>query len=338
MKKQYVFLAAAIIVLSAYLALRSTDKIHYELPELPKIQKKDITALSMEKQGRRLVLKKDGDSWKTDPDKYLAASEQMDRILDSITSFALTDMVSQAKSYDRFNLTDHKKTTVKAFSGDKCIREFDMGGIAGTGRHTFVRIPGDDRVYHARGNLADLFTADIDEVRDKTVLMFNPNEIATVRLDHLDAVLIIDRAQVPESPAADAGVGEGGQEDKTSIRKEKEVTWKAADGRPVDEEALTRLLSSVSELKCQKFIYDRKKEDYSKPRYAVTFTGARPYVLSLYSEGPEEKEKPVSYQVVSSESDSPFVLPQWKADEIIRGIETLMKAAKPAPPEKKNNT
>ncbi len=325
MKKQYIFLLAAIAVLSAYLALRSPDNVNYELPDLPDVRKKDITAIKMEKQGHRLVLKKDGGAWKTEPDKYAASDDQVNRILDAIEAFTLTDMVSQAKSYDRFDLTDNKKITVRIFSGDKLKLAFDMGDIAGTRQHTFVRIDGDDRVYHARGNLKDRFTSDIDDVRDKTVMMFNPNEISEVRLDHLKESLTFSRVQVPESPAGDAAPGEGGSVQEESKQREKGISWKRADGQPVDEAALERLLSTVTELKCQKYIYDRKKDAFSDPQYVITFTGARTYSLFFF---PKEKEKQDGLPVVSSENSSPFILSQWKADEIITGIEAMMKTPK----------
>jgi hypothetical protein len=325
MKKQYIFLLAAIAVLSAYLALRSPDKVNYELPDLPDVQKKDITAVEMEKQGHRLVLKKDGGAWKTEPDKYPASDDQVDRILDAIVAFTLTDMVSQTKSYDRFDLTDDKKTTVRVFSGDKLKFAFDMGSIAGTRQHTFVRISGDDRVYHARGNLRDRFTADMDDVRDKTVMMFNPNEIREVRLGHLKEALIITRVQVPESPAGDAAPGERDPDQEKSKPREKGISWKRADGQPVDEAALERLLSTVTELKCQKYIYDRKKDAFADPRYSIAFTGARTYSLFFF---PGDKEKPEGFPAISSENSSPFILTQYKADEIIAGIEAMMKPTK----------
>lgn len=325
MKKQYVFLLAAIAVLSAYLALRSPDKVNYELPDLPDVQKKDITVIEMEKKGRRLVLKKDGGVWKTDPDKYPASDDQVDRILDAIVAFTLTDMVSQAKSYDRFDLTEDKKIAVRILSGDKLKLAFDMGNIAGTRRHTFVRIAGDDRVYHARGNLKDRFTADIDDVRDKTVMMFNPHEIREVRLGHLKESLTLSRVQVPESPAGDAAPGERGPDQEKSKPREKGISWKRADGQPVDEAALERLLSTVTELKCQKYIYDRKKDAFTDPRYSIAFTGARTYSLFFF---PGDKENQEGFPSVSSENSSPFILDHYKADELVAGIEAMMKPTK----------
>jgi hypothetical protein len=325
MKKQYVILLAAIVVLSAYLAFRNTDSVNYELPALPGVNKKDITVIEMENQAHRLVLKKDGETWRIDSNKYLAAADRVDWILDAIETFTLTAMVSQAKSYDRFGLTDDKKITVRVFSGDKRIRDFDMGSIAGTHQHTYVRIAGDDRVYHARGNLQNRFTVNIDDVRDKTVMMFNPHEIREVRLGYLNQSLSIARVDVPESQAGDAAPEEAGPDKEKSRPRQKEISWKRADGQPVDEAALDRLLSSISELKCQKYIYDREKDAFPDPQYSVAFIGARPYSLFFYPKG---KKNPDEFPAVSSESSSPFVLNQSKADEIIAGITGMMKTTK----------
>ena len=44
-KKEYIILALVIIALSVYLAMRTSDRTHYKLPDVPPVVAKEISKL-----------------------------------------------------------------------------------------------------------------------------------------------------------------------------------------------------------------------------------------------------------------------------------------------------
>lgn len=316
MKKEYVFLFAAIIILSAYLVLGGRDRTHYELPEIPGVGKKEISKIEIQKKDSRLVLNKVDDGWKIGPENYPADETKVDAMLDVISGLTLTAMVSESKTYDRFDLTDDGKIQVSGFTADDAEIRFDIGKTAGTRQHTFVLIPGDERVYHARGNFRTVFDLDTDGLRNKSVFKFVVEEIHAVVLNKGGDTLALSRQQA----GAEENEGDAAQ---NTEEKNPGFKWVSSTGRPADEAELNRMLSVLSDLKCQKFIYGRPKDDFSDPVYTVTLKGDRDYTLSVY-----DKQNPddAGYPATSSENDSPFILPKWKAEKIMIEFEELLKA------------
>ncbi|MGD2270829.1 MAG: DUF4340 domain-containing protein, partial [Desulfobacterales bacterium] len=156
-KKEYLVLAVIILGLVLYLHLRKTERTLYDLPEPPPVSAKDISKIEIEKADEKIVLKKRGDSWLLAPQDWPADPQRVKGINDTLAQLTLTAMVSESKNYSRYGLSQDKKISVRAWVGDTLQREFDIGNDVASSRHTFVRLAGDDRIYHARDNFRNKF-------------------------------------------------------------------------------------------------------------------------------------------------------------------------------------
>ena len=206
-KKEYLILIVIIIALGLYLVFRSPDRTQYELPQLPNVETAEITKIEVSKGDKSVVLKKEGDDWTIQPEGYPADGDKVKRMLEAVEQLAVTALVSESKSYSLYDLDDDKKITVKAWSGDKLQREFDLGKAASSFRHTFVRLAGDDRVYHGLGNFRGKFDQTIDNLRNKTVLSFDQEEIEGIRLTQEKEDMTFVRPQVPVEVSTDQDEG-----------------------------------------------------------------------------------------------------------------------------------
>ena len=65
----------------------------------------------------------------------------MVEVLDKIT---LSALVSESKSYDRYDLSDEKKLSIKAWEGETLKRDFYAGKVSPSSRHTFITLAGDN--------------------------------------------------------------------------------------------------------------------------------------------------------------------------------------------------
>ena len=162
-KKEYLILLLVIVALSAYLFMRKEDRSLYELPVLPEVSKKEISKIEILKGNTGMVLNKKDEKWYIAPQNYPADGNLVDGMLAELETLTVTTLVSESGDYQRYDLGDDKKITVKAWDGEKLLRNFEVGKAASSFRHTFVKLAEDNRVYHARNNFRNTF--------DKTVII-----------------------------------------------------------------------------------------------------------------------------------------------------------------------
>ncbi len=316
-KKEYIILVCIILALSLYLILRNPNRTHYQLPEIPKLVGADVSKIEISKSDSSMVLHKKGDTWYIEPEGYPADSDRVKNMLDVIEKLTVTAMVSKSENYNRYNLGDKNKITVKAWKGDKLMQAFGIGKAASSYRHTFIKLADDERVYHARGNFRSKFDQTVDNLRDKTVLSFDKTEIQEIQITDGQKTMTLARAEVPvevsTSQEPDA---------KNPPSKKVETVWQTTEGKKADETKLNRLLTTLSRLKCEKYIDDRKKEDFTNPTFTLQLKGQQEYTLSVFAKSDKEAK---NFPAVSSENDYPFLLPKWQADNLMKKPDDLLK-------------
>ena len=322
-KKEYIILVFIIIALSVYLYMRKTDRTLYELPDIPQVNIKDLTKLEITKGKISIVLNRKDDKWYIAPADYLADGDKVKDMLNALKNLKLTALVSESENYNRYDLDEDLKINLKASQGGSLKLDVDVGKTASSFRHTFVRPSGDKRVFHAQGNLKNAFDATVDSLRDKLILALKPADIQQINVKKDQQSLAFSRSQVPvevKAPAAEKDQTEKNTETPTPAPKE---VWQAATGQPVNESALNQLLNAVADLRCEKFIDDRKKEDYTSPLFLLEMKGAQEHNLSIY---PKAGENDTNYPAVSSGSKYPFLLSSSQVDRIMKEpVELLEK-------------
>ena len=316
LKKEYAILFIVILALSLYLILHNPDKISYLLPELPEISKGSITKIEISKPKGPIVLSRTVNGWKLLPQGYPADTDKVKNMLNTIRKLTLTTLVSESKSYDRYGLDDENKISVKAWHGEQLERGFDVGKTASSFRHTFVRIAGDHRVYHARQNFRNEFDQTVDRLRDKVVLSFDKTEIHEIHIIRGRQSMVITRRQIPITVTAGAK-----EQAKEATAPETEALWQTDDGKTMDESKLNPLLSTLSNLSIDKYITGHEKGEFTDPIFNILLKGPRDYSLSVFTKSDKESE---NYPAVSSENDYPFELPKRKAVEIMKNPDEML--------------
>ena len=329
-KKEYIILVLVIIVLSVYLYKRSANRTLYELPEIPQVNEKDLTKLEITRGKSVMVLNRKDDQWFIAPAEYPTDPNKVKAMLDALKDLSLTALVSESKNYSLYELDEEQKINVKASQGDILKLDIDVGKSASSFRHTFVRPSGDDRVFHAQGNLKNTFDVTVDTLRDKTVLSLKPAEIQQINIIKEQQSLAFTRTQIPvEVKAADA------EKSTDPAPPAPKLVWQAATGLPVNEPALNQLLNALASLRCEKFIDDRKKEDFKSPLFTIELKGGQDYNLSIF---PKAEENDTHYPAVSSGSDYPFQLSASQVDQIMKEPSAFLKTPKTDPQSSKSDS
>ncbi|HEA67478.1 MAG TPA: DUF4340 domain-containing protein [Desulfobacterales bacterium] len=317
LKKEYPILVAVVIALVLYLVLRNTNRIHYQLPDVPQVDGKQITKLEITRSGKLILLNKKDNNWFVGPDNYPADSNKVKSMLEIVEKLILTTLVSESKNYFRYDLSGDKKIVVKAWAGNRLDREFEIGKAATTYRHTHVKLSADPNVYQAQGEFRRRFDQSIDDLRDLTVLSFDQDDIREIQITEGKTLIVVIQKDFKES------AGEKTDPNTKSDQETKaEKIWETPDGKKVDMSKLKRFLSTLSRLKCEKFIPNNKKTEFKDPIYEIQLKGTKNYSLSLFAkEGKEEK----IYPAISSENDYPFYLADHQVDDLKTNIKKMLE-------------
>jgi hypothetical protein len=318
-KKEYIILILIIVGLSAYLFMRSSDRTFYELPKIAGLEQDQITKIEISKGDDSIVLNKKDNKWHLEPHGYLADANKVKNMLNVLGAFTLTTLVSESKDYVRYDLNAEKRITVKAWQQEALKRNFDIGKSASSFRHTFVRIDGDSRVFHARDNFRGKFELTSDNLRDKNVLSFKSTDIREIQIAKDKTSLKLVRSQVPVTP----------QQEKSDNAPQVAVKfeWQSSDGTKGNGPNLNRLLTTLSNLNCADYINDRSKETFSAPIYAVKLKGGQDYQLDIFAKLQKDDE---NYPAVSSASDYPFFLSDSQVQQIMKDPSEFVEKKKKA--------
>lgn len=320
LKKEYLILFGVIAVLFVFLLSGRKNKMSYRVPDLERVDEDTITKIEISSEGDTIILSGKDSRWTIMPQEYLADSGKVSSMLDIIANLTLTELAAEKKDYQRYELDEEKRISVNAYSGEERIRSFDVGKVSSTYRHTFVKVDEDHRVYFARESFRSTFEVDRADLRDKTVMSFDRNEITGILIEQEDSTLHFSKTMIPvedpspetaEEPAIQPAIPPAaGQE-----------AWVTEDGTKGSKTDLDSILSQLSDLECESFIEDKSKDDFADPIYSVTITGGKDYSLRIYAKNEDENK----YPAVTSETPQVVFLASWKAENIMKKADVLVE-------------
>ncbi|MFZ7124589.1 MAG: DUF4340 domain-containing protein [Desulfobacterales bacterium] len=322
LKKETIVLAVVIAALGLYIALRKTDRTLYELPSIPVVEAGEISRIEITGPQGKILLEKADDRWKLPPDGFDADAGKVDRLLDAIDDLALTALVSESGNYARYDLDHAKRVILKAWSGDRLVREIEVGKEAGTFNHTHVKLPEDPKVYHARGDFRPLVDRPLGDFRDKRVMTFDRTAAKVLDVAAGETPLRLTFTETPaggENPESDPEEAGTDSESKAGTN----TAWTTPEGREVEAAAVNDIIGFMADLECESFMDPSQKETLTDPMYRLTVTADKDYSVSIF---PKASEEANTYPALSSESPYPFELSRWKVDDLKENIDAISGA------------
>jgi len=314
LKKEFFILVIIIVVLVGYLILKNRDRIQYQLPDLAKIEQNQISKLELIQSDKDIVLNKKDNAWYIAPHEYPADPEKINPMLAALEGLKVTALVSESKNYLRYDLSREKKITVKAWAGNTSRREVDIGKSAATFQHTYVTLPNDPNVYHARGNFRSKFDQSVDTLRDKLVLSVNVGDLHEIRIIEKGQTTVI-RKRKSEPEKSD------------SKDKKPKTQWETKTGQTIDLGKLEAFLTFFSRLYGDKYIDQKQKSDFQDPVYQINFIEKKEHNLSFFD---KIDPKAGNYPGISSANPYPFLLATSQVDRIKEAAREMLPKSETA--------
>jgi hypothetical protein len=315
-KEYYVLFGVIVVLLVLLLSGGRKNKMSYRVPDLSKVSEENITKIEIVSAAETIVLSGKDSSWSILPQEYKVDLSKVSSMLSIVANLTLTELAAENKDYQRYELDDEKKITVHAYSGDDLVRTFDVGKVSSTYRHTFVRVDDDSRVYVAREAFRSTFEVESGDLRDKTVMSFDLNEITEILIEQEDSSLHFSKTMI----IAEAPSPEATEETATQPAEGQEV-WQTEDGTTGSKTEIDSIVRLLADLKCDSYIEGKSKDDFVDPIYLVKITGSKDFTLQIYAKNEDED----MYPAVSSESPYAVFLPSWNAENIMKEADVLVE-------------
>jgi hypothetical protein len=334
LKKEYILLTLAVLVLVLYLTLRSANHDETDLPQPAKIENAKITRLIVtDKANPPLELVKKDEKWFIESKGYPADAAKVKNMVNAAAELTLTALVSESGNYDRYDLTAQQKINVQVFGDGNRLRAFDIGKSAPTQQHTFVLLDGDPKIYHARGQLRTTFDQSIEALRDKTVFDVDKATITALSIQKEGKSFSASKVEVPQEAAKETPPADANATAETTPEKAASPTpaappppqWQTADGQTVDTAEIERVLGGLARLQCDSYLDDPAKAKLTTATCTIVFkTTQTEFTLSLF---PKESEKADKIPALASTTPYAFVLNEFRLKEIEKTIDKLLGIA-----------
>jgi hypothetical protein len=228
---------------------------------------------------------------------------------EKLSGLVVTDLVSESKTYERYGLDDKNKLVLKAYSSNVLKRELDVGKAASTNQHTYIKFPGNEKVYLASGDLPRLFQTPAAELRDMLVFSINPPDITGISVEQHGKKIALTREELPQDKSQK-------KPDKDAVRL---FIWKDEKGAVVDKAKIDAFLAVLSKVYCEGYLDDAMKTSLTNPAITLKVKGPKEFVLSIFDKSAEK------IPALSSQGESPFVFPGYKLDTLKKSLDEIAK-------------
>lgn len=137
-----------------------------------------------DKPAEKVVLEKDGDTWRlVEPVKALANQKNVESLLENLTKVEAKEQVSSSKdNYAQYEVNDEKALSTTFYAGDKVVRAIWAGKSGGRGQ--MARVDGHDGVYILGGYSSFLYSRDVKGWRDLSILELDTEEATAVTVQN----------------------------------------------------------------------------------------------------------------------------------------------------------
>jgi hypothetical protein len=297
MKKEYLILILIIAALAGYLALNKENRSHYTLPDPPTVDTEEIDRLTVKKTAQTLDFIRTESGWVVTTQSYPADSTAVRQMLDVISGLTLSALVSEKQDVTRYELDDAHRLSVTAFEGETPVLSFKIGKTAPTFNHTYVMLENDPNIYQANDSFRSHFNKSLDEFRDRRVLTFQQDQIKAITIQTPEKEVVLTARE----PAGDD-------------TRDAEPVFSYPDGTSPDPKTVLDLLSSLSDLTCERFLPDTDAAgmESSSPILTIRLENDATKVLKLFA---QKRDEPVP--ATSSMNGQAFLLKNYVAEDIL---------------------
>lgn len=290
--------------------------------------KKPIDEISIEHDGRTVLLKKDGENWsvasKDFPDEtFQTEANVATSIEEAIRSVRVVGTASRGISdrSERYGLSESERITVTASSKGKIQRVLKVGKDSSSGNQSYIQSEKKSAILIANKPLHSVFNKTVSSLRYKQLYSISPDSISTIIVKNEEGRFSLMKSMNTEAELnPESGSGISSQQAQWTLS---ENTTELVD--PVlDQGNIGNWVSSLAELSVSEWtdslenlpVNIEETEPVSEIQIGV---GAMPYDLKFYAIESDESKMLCK----SNQNKYPFYVARYNADKFIKKLSDL---------------
>ena len=195
MKNKSILIYSAVFVVLLILVYfividRGGKTTSYSLAEkLFTVDSASVTKIEFEEKGQKYVFELVGNEWRmTEPLNKKLEQKFIPSLLSDLQNSKIESIVSENPSaHVNFGFIDTNVVRFKIFKQGEMVADFEIGNASEGAAQTFIKLPGDEKVYLASGFLRNNFVRqDANDWRDKSIFSIPAVEIEKVEFNFPD--------------------------------------------------------------------------------------------------------------------------------------------------------
>lgn len=277
----------AIIVLLILLLIFQQFGDRSGLPRIPAVEE-EIDALTIDTGTEAISIVRDGEEWFIGEERFPGDRDRIDGLVERITSLRFLEEVGRSDYFTPYQLDTEAALRVSVGSEGETLRTVLIGKSSSSGRQTYLRFDGEERIYLVAGNLRREFEIDTGSLRDKAVLFLDEEAVTRI------------------------GLQEGGTAGEELIRTGE--GWMDTAEQPLDQRKVADYLRNFAPLRAAGFPAEEVMVD--EPLFTIRFeTGEDEHRVEILAQGEDER-----YYGRSSASPYLFSLSAFKGEQLIKNL------------------
>jgi len=308
MNKKIAISAGAIILLSAYIIVRSCKSDSVNLKPV----KAEPDYVLIQKGENKLFFELKDKNWFINEVKYPADEIMVNSFVEKVKNLRLTDTISNQPYYSRYGLDAKDEMAIVLKKDNKVIRKISVGSTSPSSRHTFVRIDDKPEVYQTDENFSAESDMNPETYRDKDICKIKKEDIVSLSISYNGKNFTFNRI---------SGGAESGSMNNV---------WQCAEfeGAELDKNKMSSLISLAASLRASKFDLSETKPAREPEAKIFIKSDKNELALSVFRYD-MKKNGGSEYLIISSDSKYRFIVEEWKIQKLfIDDISTYKAAAK----------
>lgn len=340
MKRTVIYASIAVLLVLIFIIQETTDerKNTLTVPEPPG----NIDRIVMEKDGNSIEMSgepgensEDFSGWKIGPEDFPADKEKVSGIVGSIREVGEADVISTRESYGKFGLDGDTESIMRFFAEGKEVLTLHLGNTASSGGAVYGRIDDRREVVLLPRDLADQFTLEASELREKQMASIPQDEIKRIVINSpgVDELLISRKltggaasgtGTVPGAgKAADEDDSAGGLEADGESGSDPEWEARFAGSDSAEDIEAGRFRDFFIELGDMRAAGFPEKDPQGEPWADLDVFREDGDRITVSFWPPDDNGE---FPVTVSTNPYSFTLPKWKARRLFLGIDSYFEA------------
>ncbi|MBN1595124.1 DUF4340 domain-containing protein [candidate division FCPU426 bacterium] len=319
-QKKMIITGAIFLILLIYVLVTHTGNRGFNtltLPAFPKLTAEQMEQITVNRPEEKVVLEKQGGGWQLkEPFAFTADKSKLDSVTRLLENIRITNLVTErAEALADYGLNSTTAIGLVVAGGGKKV-DLTVGQANDSGTHTYVQLPGDQKIYQVLGDFTQQLQRPAREWRSLGIYDFSTDDVKSVAIAQKGKrELAFSREQ-----EAQEGIVKDTPQSVTPAALPVKMVWKEKQkGVVLNDPKVNQWLNNFTRLTAQKINDEAVWRGAPLAQIRVETTPGKIQALEVLKWMPEEQR----YQVRRAGEELVYEIGRYQGESLLKGLEEL---------------